>query len=207
MRKPQSMDTDSDVLSHYLRHGYELAEEHAIDDMPPGAPSPIKVVMLKSTEYQNDWLYATVGMGRTAMPTADGTSTTDTPWDRVELAIPAREPTSDLVRLLRDLAAYPFYARRPIGLGHTIARSPDAGVVQGSPLTDVLLAPPYFQPPSFQLIQHSDGTRTRVLMIVPIYPEELQYARDRGWKWLEERFREAQTSDTDWWRPSVVKAR
>jgi hypothetical protein len=107
-----------------------------------------------------------------------------------------------LIGVLQTLSTYPFVLNTYFGWSHTIAGTPNSGIVEGSPLTDILLAPP--NPVEMAVVRHHDGKHTHILWVVPIYPSERLYIREHGYPALENKFASHEVDAADLWRPPVV---
>jgi hypothetical protein len=111
----------------------------------------------------------------------------------------------ELANVLAKLASYPYVNSTFLAAGHTIAGKAGEGIVEGSPLTDFLFTPVYFEEDGFDMFQLSDKTHVEVLWATPIYVTERMFAKQHGWKTLVEGpFIEHEIQPGDLWRPAVV---
>ena len=195
----------AEIADHYHKSMGQEAGILKIDQAYEVAPSPVWVMEFAPPSEEYDWVYSTIGMSFEPMPGAinDSKSSNNTYNPYVELMIYSKQRHEDLVDLLGRLAAYPFVENTFFAPGHIVAGN-DAGVVSGSPLTEILLTQPFFEEPEFYTIHHADGTHTHVLWIMPLYLSERLFARQNGYMALIERFSENSTDTSELWRSPVV---
>lgn len=203
---------DLEIISHYNRYFGQEARVIPFGNRPKPAPQSVAVIEFAAQSSESDWVYATVGASHEPQPgltnqaaqTPQGAPPEQQMEGRIELVLLSRESHDDLVDLLESLAVYPFVTGGYFGPGHTVAGSPGSGVVEGSPLTEILLGVPHFEPPDFELIQHADGSHTHLLWVVPIYLSERLYIKEHGYFAFEELLVEKEANTSDLWRASVV---
>ncbi len=82
---------------------------------------------------------------------------------------------------------------------------PPGGLFPGSPLTDLLLAKPYFLDEDFDVVLHGDGSHTHILWVIPIYPSERLFAERYGDVALFDLFMEYEVDSSDLSRPPVTR--
>jgi hypothetical protein len=192
---------EKEIVAHYRRFLGKEGRIVRFDDMPEPAPSTIRVLEYPSRFEGDTWVYATVGASDKPMP--DPNRPALQPDDpRMELVVTSSTQQSQLIDTLQTLAAYPFVLNTYLGWDHVIAGTPNSGIVDGSPLTEVLLAPP--SPAEMAIVSHKDGTHTHVLLVVPIYLSERLYVREHGSEALAELFAEREVDAADLWRPPAV---
>lgn len=196
--------TDNQVLQHYIRFWGEprrVLESTAPPQTPPG---PIYVAeFFLGTQQEPYWAYATVGASRSPMCYPETVQGQKSDF-RFELLIYSLEQDAELIGTLRALANYPFYYKTYIGIGHRIAGSEGAGVVEGSPLTDILFAPPLNEPREFASLHLDGNLHTDILWVTPIYQSERLYAQEHGWLKLIELFADKEIDSEDFQRAPVV---
>lgn len=113
-----------------------------------------------------------------------------------------REPAVNDV--LANLAVRPWLYGKVYCDGDTIAGPPE-GLFPDSPLTDLLLAKPYFLDEDFDPVLHKDGTHTHILWVIPIHPSERLFAERSGDLALFELFMEQEIDSSDLSRPPVIQ--
>ncbi len=114
----------------------------------------------------------------------------------------SREPAVSDV--LANLAVQPFLVGEAYRDGTTIPGPPD-GLFPGSPLTDLLLAKPYFLDEDFEAVLHGDGSHAHILWVIPIYPSERLFAERHGDLALFDLFMEHEVDSSDLRRPPVIR--
>lgn len=188
----------TELVQHYTHFQGPVSNVLEFANGPQAAPRPILVLEFAPPSPEYDWLYITAGMGHKPVPQGR--------WDHhIELLMYTRQQQEELATSLAQLAMYPYVHNSFFDVGHTIAGEAGAGVVTGSPLTDILLTYVYAEAEGFDTINHSDGTHTQILWATPIYPSERVYAKQRGWKNLIETvFIEQEVQPADLWRPPAV---
>ena len=188
---------DLEIVDHYAQFIHSKSRTFKIVDLPEPAPHPVAVLEFAPPSAEYDWVYTTVGMSRKAMPQSPA-------QQRSELIFYSRQSNEKIVDFLTKLMAYPFVVGTFFAPGHTVVGSAGTGIVDGSPLTDVLLTVPYFEPPDFEVVRHNDGSHTHILWAIPLYMAERLYVREHGYMELLARFSENSTEASDLWRPPVV---
>jgi len=187
---------DLEVLRHYLHFQGTYQSKYRFAFGEESAPAPIDILEYAPSSDEYDWLYISLGMSRRALPGMDERY-------RLELLMYSQEQKPELVQTLAKLTMYPFVHGTGFAPGDTIPGAQE-GVVPGSPLTDILLTPVYFEAEGFDHIAHQDGTHTHLLWATPIYPAELAYIRKFGWKRLvEDEFTEFEVQPADLFRPPL----
>ena len=186
---------DLEIIDHYTR--FIQAESQTVERavLPEPAPPTVDVMEYAPSSAEFDWVYTTVGMSHKVMPHTE---------QRIELIFYSRKPDKEIARFLTSLVAYPFIHGTFFGPGHTIVGSAGDGIVKGSPLTDVLLTVPYFEPPEFEVIKHTGDSHTHILWAIPLHPSERLYVKQHGHMELLARFSENSTRASDLWRSAVV---
>jgi hypothetical protein len=189
---------DQELLSHYVRFQGNYRSITTFGEGPEGAPKPLFVLEFAPPSEEYDWLYMTLGASRQPMPR-------QAPTHRIELLIYARQRQPELANVLAKLALYPFVNDTFLDVGHTIAGTPDTGIIPGSPLTEFLLTYPYFEAEGFDRISHADGSHTQILWATPLYLSERVYVTQHGWRALVEQvFPQHEVQPADLWRAPVV---
>ncbi len=196
----QYQPQDREIFDHYNRY---LRREHTrlfrvdavfvMEFAPSADPS----------SEDHDWMYTTVGASRQPLSYRENQAG-EVSKPRVELMLYARHPQEALADALTDLATYPSRHKTFFAPGHTVAGSAGHGIVAGSPLTEILLTRPYFQSSDIEVIHHSDGSHTHILWVIPLYPSERRFVRQRGASALIDLFCDNETDTSDLWRPPTV---
>ena len=190
---------DREILQHYRTFFGQVHKLYTYQDLGPNRDGGLHVAEFPAGTPQSDWRYLTIGMSRWVMPTAPQ------PQHRIELLMYSCEHRPELADVLSNLATYPFNNQTHLGIGHTIVGNPEEGVVPGSPLTEILLTPVYFEPYGFSAWQISEETHIEVLWVTPIYPSEREYILRKGWRALVEGpFIEQEVQISDLFRDPVV---
>lgn len=188
-----------EVLGRYAEFLGRPAEAWSYDDMPGAGPRRIEVLAFAPSEPGDVWRYVTLGMSSLPMPGLAETT------HRVELMLYAYEQHEQLPDVLAGLASYPFVTGAHLDAGHTIAGTPGEGVVPGSPLTEFLFTPLYFEDDRLRQFPLSDGTHVTLLWATPIYLTERRYALEHGWtRLVEGPFTEQEVEPGDLWRAAAV---
>lgn len=195
-------DRDKEIIAVYNRSMGSAKNVFRFADVPESVPNPIYVMEFAPPLPEYDWIFATVGVSNKPMP-HDATRNRINFDQRIELIIYARQHYDELPDLLAKLAVYPFYHKTFLAPGHTISGN-GKGVVSGDPLTELLFTYPDSDSIEFQPIHHSDGTHTRLLFVVPLYPSEREFVRTQSMQDLEDRFFENKTDTSDLWRQPIV---
>ncbi|MBA3945145.1 MAG: suppressor of fused domain protein [Herpetosiphonaceae bacterium] len=190
---------DTELINHYTKFLGQRSCLFEFKQLDPPSPNPIIVLEFPPRAEGFDWVYVTVGAGRKPMPK------TKDPKHRVEFLLYSRQCQAELAHVLAQIAAYPFVNNTLLAAGHTIAGTSHEGVIPGSPLTEFLITPVYFEAEDFDTIRHTDGTHTEVLWATPLYLSERMFVKERGWKVLvEELFIEHEVEPADLWRARVI---
>jgi hypothetical protein len=192
---------EKEIVAHYRRFLGKETRIVRFDGMPEPAPSTIRVLEYAPEQDGDAWAYTTVGVSDKPMP-VPGDPAPQHDDHRIELVLYSATQQEELIDALHLLAAYPFVHNTFLSWGHMIAGSPGNGIVEGSPLTEILLSRPYLD--GMDIIHHEDGTHTQLLWVVPIHLSERMYAREHGHGGLEELFGEREIDSADLWRPPVV---
>lgn len=192
---------DSHIIQHYIRFWGEPAHVFKPNHSEKTPPGPIFIAAFAPRSDEQDWVYATIGMSRQPMPYPTDWAR-EKPERRVELFIYARRRIDELRILLTSLAEYPFDKMTFFGPEHTILGN--RGIVEGSPLTDILFIRPYGEPPEFEIIHYDDTHHVEMLWVIPIYRSERQFIREDGWNALQDLFYQQGTDTSDFFREAVV---
>jgi len=151
---------EKEIVAHYRRYIGREGRIVRVDGIPEPAPSTIRVMEYAPASEGDVWAYATVGVSGKPMP--DSNRPDSQPNDpRMELVTYSTTQQEALIDVLQNLAAYPFVHNTYLSWTHTIAGMPNSGIVVGSPLTDILLAPP--NPAEMAVVRHQDGMHTHIL--------------------------------------------
>lgn len=156
------------ILEHYVRFWSKPTEHFRFDLEHESTPTPIYVVEFGPPGVANGFVYATVGASRQAM--VDPDPERQGKEGRMELFVYTDQPSPRVRTVLLGLATYPFKHNTYLGPGHLIPGT--EGVFPGSPLTDVLIAPPRGEHPDFALIRQSDGHHVHPFWVIPLYRSE-----------------------------------
>jgi len=189
---------DREILIHYERFWHTSAAIVEFTARAMMTPKPIFVAEFPPNTKDEDWVYATIGTSRQALPNSALHKT----LPRVELFLYSRQRSSQISEFLAGMASYPFVNRTFLSMGDTIPGT--NSIMSESTISDVLLTYPYFEPVEFSVIHHKDKTHTFMVWVTPIYPSERQFVRDHSWDALEDLFREAETDTSDFGRKPVA---
>jgi len=189
------------LLDHYINFWGEPQStfDYSMDDLTPNGR--IFVAEFNSKEYYNTWVYATVGLSWFPMKSAKWDS--NQPDPRRELIIYVEKKNKQLATLLFSLARYPFDNKTFLGFGHTIPGTSE-GIIDGSPLTDIIFAPPLKEGKELYMFHMDNNHHSIVLWVIPIYDSERRFSKKHGWKTLLEKFIEENMDPLDLYRPPVV---
>lgn len=158
-----------------------------VEERLPG----FRVVRIAPAEGARPWVYATCGAARSAAEGELG----------AEYVLFAPAPDPVLVEMLATLATVNADAEEKFGVGSIIALG--RPWIAGSWANHLLVLPPYPFGPGFEV--HDDGAReTVVLWLVPILAAEAQYAREHGYKALEQVIESRGANVADPGRSSVI---
>jgi hypothetical protein len=198
-----SQQRNLEIIDNYRKTTGTENRVLSFNDLPPPAPDNIDVMEFPPFKEDYDWVYATVGASAKPMPDPQGTAQLPS-GRRMELMLHSMRKHEGLADLLLALAVYPFEHNIFFSPGDIVAGTPGQGVVEGSPLTEILLTHPYTYPDPSGAIHHSEGSHTHILWVIPIYYAERLYAREHGFRALEAQFGNKQATTSDFWRPPVV---
>ncbi len=193
-----------ELLSHYHRY---FGPHNGIETYgagPPGAPEVISVVEFGPRSSDEVWVYATLGASSRPMP-EPGNGDGERSGYRAEYMFYSSDREPAVSDVLANLAVQPFLAGEVYRDGVAIP-GPPGGLFPGSPLTDLLLAKPYFLDDDFDPILHGDGTHTHILWAIPIYPSERLFVERRGDLALFDLFMEYEIDSSDLSRSPVVQS-
>src|SRR6266511_3019329 len=98
---------DTEVIEHYSRFLGSEPHVTGIGNVPEGVPNPIAVLEFTPPSEEYDWVYATLGASREAMPDPQHSAGHPT-GRRMELIMLSRKQHKELPDLLVTLATYPF---------------------------------------------------------------------------------------------------
>jgi hypothetical protein len=143
----------------------------------------------------------TSGMSQRAMTVPEGAP----PYAELMMSLPAdwkldEESVKDErwywpVALLRHLAHYPHQQATWLGLGHSVPNgSPAKPYASGVKYTGAILLPPVSAPEPFHSVT-VDGKDVYFHCVVPLYQEELDLARRRGFPELLDKFNDKNVTD------------
>ena len=191
------------VLEHYKHFWGEPKQLFFSDRNNVSPPGPIIVAEFRSDDKTPIWTYATIGVSRYPMPYPPNWRH-DKSDKRIELLMYAYQPMQELVDLLGGLALYPFSQRTFLGVGHTIPGPRGGAVVEGSPLTDILLIPALTEPKEFRILHIDQDHHIELLWVVPIYNSERLFVKEHGWGKLVELFSDKEVNAKDFTRLPVV---
>src|SRR3954464_10725461 len=140
---------DLEIVDHY--HNALGTEKRVVRfrDLPQPAPDSIVVMEFAPAQEGYDWVYTTVGVSMKPMPDPNA-SAGHPSGHRMELILHSNRNHEGLVDLILAIAVYPFDHNTFFDPGDLIAGTPGQGVVEGSPLTDILVMHPYPYPPDFE---------------------------------------------------------
>ena len=143
----------------------------------------------------------TSGMSKRAMTVPEGAP----PYGELMMSLPAdwqldEEAVKDErwywpLALLRYLAHYPHQQGTWIGLGHTVPNgSPAKPYTASAPFTGAILLPPVSAPEPFHSV-NVDGKDVYFHCVVPLYQEEMDLVRRRGFPELLDKFNDKDVTD------------
>jgi hypothetical protein len=148
----------------------------------------IDVHHVKPSLFRRFHVLVTSGMSAVPMETGEGARefrfaelciVLERPW-RVSHAAFAEERWYWPIRLLKNLARYPFENRTWLGYGHTVSAPTAAAYAPDTELCGGILLPPRSLGEGFSRMQRSDGAETFFWAVVPLYPQELQFKLEHG---------------------------
>lgn len=189
---------DSEILQHYVAY---LGDDYTIYQTGDSSSQTVQlmyVVEFPPIDPEDNWTYVTIGVSRAAMTGSDK-------QHRIELVLMTNNREASFVEDLGGLAAYPFRFHTWLGVGHTIAGEKGYAILPGSELAEILLIQPRFMPDGFDYIEHTYGTYTRVLWVVPVFIQEREYVVKHGAEALETLFEEYEIDVADPQRVPVVR--
>jgi hypothetical protein len=198
------LSNDEEILRHYRHHWGEPLRYFFGAPKAVYPPGPIRVAEFAPEigDSTRIYVYATIGMSRYPMPYPANWNE-EKPERRVELLMYASRETPDAADVIAGLAVYPFFNRTFLGVGHRVSGPKGGGIIEGSLMTDVLLAPALSEPQALRAM-HIGGYHVDILWVVPIHPTERAYANEHGWRKLIELFSDAEVDSTDFFRESAV---
>ena len=197
----QNIKTYQNLLVHYKKYWGEPKTVFKGEISEARPPAPIFVAKFEPGIYERTWIYATLGLGWLPMTHHDSEKLKSE--ERVELILYSNIQNEELADKLFDLASYPFFHRTSLRYGHAIAGTSE-GIIEGSPLTDILLLPPLNEEKELVLVQIGEFTHIRILWANPIYPSEREYCLEHGSKALVRMFVEKEVDSGDLYRKPVV---
>lgn len=154
----------------------------------------------------------TSGMSKLAMNAPDGAP----PFAELMMALPATWQLDEAsvkearwywpIALLRHLAHYPSRETTWIGLGHTVPNGfPAKPYTDGVKFCGAVVLPPMSAPEPFHSLT-VDGKDVYFHCVVPLFKEELDLARRRGFAALIDKFNDKNVTDiVDPARPNTAK--
>jgi hypothetical protein len=186
-----------EIQSHFARLWGEPRASREFG-LPSPAPDKISVLAYRYQESPQEWAYATIGMSEKALthpsPEADL---------HVELFVLAKKQDNRIAESLAGIAAYPFIHGTYFNEGHTVHGSPGHGIIDRSPLTDLVLTRADFGSVA-DFVKHNDGTHTHLFWVVPIYPTEREFVVEKGWASMRRLFEEKSTDVLNLRRKAVI---
>lgn len=201
MRRSKLTTKYKKLLDHYVSFWGKPTDafEFKIEEAP--TESTVYVVEFEPKIYDQTWIYATVGISWNSMKGPEveqGNS-----GERIEMFIYSGERNPELVNTLISLASYPFINDTFFGIGHTIPGTAQ-GIVEGSPLTDILFAPALNEEAGLRFFHLNKKIHTDILWVVPIYPSEGLFNTKYGPKELTYKFIEEEMDTVDFFRTPVI---
>lgn len=186
--------TQQMVMAHYNEY-WGLATEvlrYAFSEKAQDAPFIAEFLL--GSDDEPLYVYATIGMSESPQPGApDGR--------RVELFVYSGRPLDELKQALAMLAIYPF--QNGIALGPLDTIYGGRAIVDGSPLSAILLALPLREPEEFAVIDLGDY-QVQMLMVTPISESERQFCVAQEPLKLLSVFASQGVDVADLFRPSAV---
>lgn len=162
------------------------------------ASSPLFIYEFAGDASETTFVYATLGASRKAMRNRGSEAEV-----QMELFILCNQQQEELVDNLGEIAIYPFIHETYFAEGHTVHGSEGHGIVNSSPLTDLLITrADYDDIPDY--IVHGNKRHTHLFWVIPIYQSEREFAVANGWRKMQELFDQKQTDILDFWRPAAV---
>jgi hypothetical protein len=137
-----------------------------------------------------------MGMSQRAMTVPEGGRSFA--YGELFLLLPREWNSSDWwpIELLRQLARYPHERETWLACGHIVQNGhPPRPFRSDVPFSGLLLTHPVSQGAAAEYRRLPDGRLVRFYQVVPLYHEELQFARQHGSDALLARFAQYQTSD------------
>ncbi len=193
---------EDELLSHYHRFFGPHNRIETYGAGPSGAPEAISVVEFGPKSSDEVWVYVTLGASSRPMP-EPGNGDGEPSGYRVEYMFYSSDREPVVNDVLANLAVQPFLQGEVYRDGVTIPGPPD-GLFPQSPLTDLLLAKPYFLDEDFDVVLHRDGSHTHILWAIPIYPSERLFAEQHGDLALFDLFMEHEIDSSDLHRSPVI---
>jgi hypothetical protein len=194
------MDKQSDfILEHYRRiwgretswQDFEVAGDTRI--------CSISTVTFAPQLSETDWVVATVGGHRNSTKKQPSQTI-----DKTELFIYSSFESSELSLNMSNLGAYCCLHNTVLSYGHTIVGNQGSGIVSGSPLSEILLLPPYFIQQEFSDFHLPGLLHVSLLWVIPIHLVERQYIKKNGYKRFVELLFDNSVDVTDFQRAPLV---
>ena len=187
-----------DILMHYVKLWGEPANHRDFRYQSPRLPESIRIYKFRLKDGIDEWAFATVGMSQKALIHPSGA------FDlRIELFLLCRPGEDQISDKLSQIAAYPLQLDTYFAEGHTVHGTPGHGIVDGSPLTDLVMTRADLGVVK-DFVKHGDGTHTHLFWVVPISPKEREFAATQGWPALRGRFEARNTDVLDLTRLPVL---
>jgi hypothetical protein len=190
--------TDNEILEHYHKLWGPPSRKFPFSHSLEEAPSPLFIYEFAGNASDTTFVYATLGASHKAMKNRGSEGEVI-----MEVFILCNQQQDELVDSLGEIAIYPFIHETYFAEGHTVHGSEGFGIVNGSPLTDLLITrADYGEIPDY--IVHRDKRHTHLFWVVPIYPSEREFAVANGWRKLQELFDQKQIDVLNFWRTASV---
>ncbi|MCB9148611.1 MAG: suppressor of fused domain protein [Caldilineaceae bacterium] len=187
---PQELE----IIAHYEGYIGIPTKIKSFTNLPHLAPQCIRVVEFHPRSDEYDWTYLTISIGFGPMPSSASAHHT-------ELMMYSTQRNDEIFDSLFQLAMYPFINSVSFQAGDTIAGEVDSGIINGSPLTEFLLTPVYFENEGFDKFSISEKLLIQILWATPIYLQERLFIKQFGWRVLvEEVFTKMEVYAADLWR-------
>lgn len=188
------------IVAHYEQFWNKPAATYTFNHDINDAPNPIRLLKFRPHSEDQDWVYASLGLSKRAMirPSEwQGPSE-----NHVEIFVYVREENDLLFSGLASVALYPFHKKTFISVGHVVPG--EKGLIDDSPLTDILFTRPYGEPSEFEIV-HGESEHIQMLWAIPIYRSEHLLVKQKGWKALETLFYSNKADTSDLYRLPLVK--
>ncbi len=193
---------EDELLSHYHRFFGAHNSVESYQGGPPGAPEVISVVEFAPKGRDEVWVYITLGASSKPMPEPDEGNQEESQY-RAEYMFYSSDRKPEINDVLANLAVQPFLHEEIYRDGTVIPGPPD-GLFSDSPLTDLLLAKPYFLDEAFEPVLHRDQSHTHILWVIPIYASERLFIDQQGDLALFDLFMEHEVDSSNLSRPPVI---